>query len=425
MNLVTGIYSGLGHGFYGYGVSVLFKPIASDLHLSRAATSWATGIGRLQGGIEAPITGWLSDRFGPRWIIVVGICFICTGLVLMNFITTPWAYYVVWGVVIAIGSNLALTIAIDKALTDWFIRKRGLALGIRFVIIGICGVIVLPIITWLVTTQDWRITCLVWAGVMFTGIPISWYFVKQKRPEYYGLLPDGATIESASGADTDGMIDRGIEYAADFEETEFTLRQAMRTPAYWLMTLSWLCAMVGVGAINVHCIPFLTDMNIDETVASGMMAMMVFFTVPARFIGGLLADRVRKDRLQFLVAGAFLLQAIGISLFLLNQSIAMVYVFLILYGFGNGAPTPLRLTMGGRYFGRKAFASIQGSSMVFTAPVGLLAPVYAGWVHDTTGSYISAFILFAVLSALAAFFMCLMRPPKPPAQVTTDIRKFL
>jgi len=126
-----------------------------------------------------------------------------------------------------------------------------------------------------------------------------------------------------------------------------------------------------------------------------------------------------------LVAGAFLLQAIGISLFLLNQSIAMVYVFLILYGFGNGAPTPLRLTMGGRYFGRKAFASIQGSSMVFTAPVGLLAPVYAGWVHDTTGSYISAFILFAVLSALAAFFMCLMRPPKPPAQVTTDIRKFL
>jgi len=424
MNLVTGIYSGLGHGFYGYGVSVLFKPLASDLGLSRAATSWATGIGRLQGSIEAPITGWLSDRFGPRWIIVVGICFVSTGLVLMNFISSPWAYYLVWGVITAIGINLALTIAVDKALADWFIRKRGLALGIRFVIIGICGVIALPIISWLVTTQGWRIACLVWAGVMFTGVPLSWYFVKQKRPEYYGLLPDGATVESESEADIDAMIDRGIEYAADFEEAEFTLRQAIRTPAYWLITISWIFAMVVAGAINTHCIPFLTDMGIDDTVASGMMAMMVFFTVPARFIAGLLADRVRKDRLQFLVAGAFLLQAIGIAVFLLNQSIAMVYIFLILYGFGSGAPVPLRLTMGGRYFGRKAFASIQGTSMVFAAPVALLAPVYAGWVYDTTGSYIPAFTLFMALAIVAAFVMCLLRPPKPPAQVT-DIHKIL
>lgn len=424
MNLVTGIYSGLGHGFYGYGMSVLFKHIAADLGLGRAATSLATGIGRLEAGIEAPLTGWLSDRFGPKWVIVVGICIVGTGLVLMNFITSPWAYYVVWGVIIATGNNLALTIAVDKALANWFIRKRGLALGTRFVIIGICGVIVLPIITWLVTNQGWRITCLIWAGVMFTGVPLSWYFVKQKRPEYYGLLPDGATVESAPAADIDAMIGKGVEYAASFEETEFTVREAMRTPAFWLMTTSWLCATMVVGGFNIHIIPFLTDMKIDENVASGMMAMMVFFTVPARFVGGFLADRIRKDRLQFLVAAAFLLQAIGMTAFLLNRSLAMVYVFLVLYGFGSGAPVPLRLTIGGRYFGRKAFASIQGISSLFTAPVSFLAPVYAGWIYDTTGSYINAFKLFAVLATSAAFLMCLVRPPKPPAQVT-DVRKFL
>jgi len=424
MNLVTGIYSGLGHGFTGYGVSVIFKPLAADLGLTRAATAWATGIGRLQGSIEAPITGWLSDRFGPKWVIVVGICFISTGLVLMNFVDSAWSYYVVWGVVTAVGTNLALTIAIDKALTDWFIRKRGLAFGIRFVIIGICGVIVLPIITWLVTTHGWRIACLVWAGVMFTGIPFSWYFVKQKRPEYYGLLPDGVTVESDTVTDTEVMIDRGVEYAAGFEEVEFTLRQAVKTPAYWLMTVSWISAMVVAGAINIHCIPFLTDMGIDETVAGGMMAMMVFFTIPARFIGGLLADRVRKDHLQYLVAAAFLFQAVGITAFLLNQSIPMVYVFLILFGFGSGAPVSLRLAIGGRFFGRKAFASIQGSSMVFTAPAALLSPVYAGWVYDTTGNYITAFTLFAGLAALSAALMCLVRPPKPPAQIT-GIRQFL
>ncbi|MFX1555444.1 MAG: MFS transporter [Promethearchaeota archaeon] len=424
MNLVTGITSGLGHGFYGYGMSVLFKPIASDLGLSRAATSVATGIGRLQGGVEAPITGWLSDRFGPRWVIVVGICFVGTGLVLMNFINSPWTYYLVWGVVIAIGTNLGLTIAVDKALTDWFIRKRGLALGVRFVIIGICGVIVLPIISWLVTTQGWRITCLIWAGVMFTGVPFSWFFVKQKRPEYYGLLPDGVSTEPGSKADIDTMIVRGVDYAASLGETEFTLREAMRTRAYWLIVISWICYTMVMGAFNIHCIPFLTDMGIDPTVAGSMMAMMAFFAVPARFLGGFLADRVRKDRLQFLVAGAFLLQSIGITAFLLNQSIAMAYVLLILYGFGSGAPTPMRLTIGGRYFGRKAFASIQGTSMMFGAPVSFLAPVYAGWVYDTTGSYTTAFVLFAALAALAASLMCLVRPPKPPAQIT-DIRTFM
>ncbi|MFC2070158.1 MFS transporter [Chloroflexota bacterium] len=424
INLVTGVVSGFGHGFYSYGMSVFFKPLASELNLSRAATSLATGIGRLQGGIEAPITGWLSDRFGPKWVVIVGLCIYVAGLALMYYINAPWTYYVVWGVIIAIGNNTANTIAIDKVLADWFIKKRGLALGTRFVILGICGIIVLPVVTWLVDTQGWRMTCLIWAVVMFIGIPFLWYFVKQKRPEYYGLLPDGVAVDEDSEADVDAMIGKGVEYAASFEETEFTLRQAMRTSSYWLTTIAWLFYTVVLGAFNIHIIPFLTDMGISKIAAGGMMALMVFFTIPARFIGGVLADRVRKNRIQYLVAGAFFLQVIGILVFLLHQSIVTVYVFLILYGFGSGAPTPLRMTLGGRYFGRKAFASIQGTSMVLTAPMSFLSPVYAGWVYDTTGSYTDAFISFAVLCALSAFLMLLVHPPKPPAQVG-NIRKFL
>ena len=155
-----------------------------------------------------------------------------------------------------------------------------------------------------------------------------------------------------------------------------------------------------------------------------MMAMMVFFTIPARFLSGFLTDHIRKDRLQFLLAGAFLFQAVGITAFLLKQTIAMVYVFFILYGFGNGASTPLRLMIGSRYFGRKAFGTILGSILVIESPLGFLAPVYSGWIYDTTGSYITAFILFAALATLSTFLICLARPPKPPAEVT-DIRKFM
>jgi len=421
--LVLGIWSGLGHGFYGYGFSVFFKPLAAELGFNRAVTSVAAGIGRLEGGLESPLTGWLTDKFGPRWIIFIGICIVGIGLVLMNFINSLLAFYIVWGALIGFGLNLGLTIANDKALANWFIKKRGLAFGIRFTLLGISGVIMLPIVTWLVTTQDWRIACLVWAGVMLAGAPLAWFFVKQQRPEYYGLLPDGATVEEEA-ADTSQMIDRGVDYATEVEEVEFTLRQAMKTQTYWMIVMAWVGSHLIMGGLSIHLIPFLTDMGIDPIVASGMMAMMVFFTIPARFLAGFLADRVRKDRMQFLLAGTFLLHTVGITAFLLNQTIAIVWVFLILLGFGSGASTPLKLTMQGRYFGRKAFASIQGTSMMFAAPAAVIAPVYAGWIYDTSGSYITAFILFAALGTLSTFLICLARPPKPPVQVT-DVRKFM
>ena len=424
MNLVSSIITGLGLGFCTEGFSALFKPIASDLGFSRAVTSVAAGIRGLGLGLMAPLTGWLVDKFGPRWVIVVGICLMGTGLVLMNFITLLWTFYIVWGLIIGIGSSMAFTIPVDKALTNWFVSKRGLAIAMRFVIIGIVGVIILPIITWLITTQSWRITCLIWAGVMFASVPLMWFFIKQKRPEYYGLLPDGATVESGSEADIDSLIGKGVEYAADFQETEFTLRQAMRTPAFWMLIMADSIGMIVGWGFTLHCIPFITDMGIAPTVAGGMMAMMVFFTIPSRFFSGFIADRVKKDRLQFLMAVAFLFQAVGITAFLLNQTIAMVYVFLILYGFGIGPIRPLLIIMRGRYFGRKAYGSIEGTSILLESPLSLLAPVYSGWVYDTTGSYITAFILFAGLATFSTFLMCLVRPPKPPAKAT-DVHKFM
>ena len=132
------------------------------------------------------------------------------------------------------------------------------------------------------------------------------------------------------------------------------------------------------------------------------MGLMIFFSIPSGFLSGLMADRIRKDRLKWLLAGAFLFQALGITAFLASQTIAMVYVFLIFYGFGIGPHRPLLIVIKGRYFGRKAYGSIEGTSMMFQAPITLFAPVYVGWVYDRTGSYLSALMLFATLAALVS-----------------------
>jgi MFS family permease len=109
------------------------------------------------------------------------------------------------------------------------------------------------------------------------------------------------------------------------------------------------------------------------------------------------------------------LQAIGIGTFLLSQNTASVYVLLILYGFSSGVVTPLVIVILGRYFGRKDFGSIFGTCLLLTAPLSLLAPVYAGWIYDTTGSYTTALTVFAVLAAVAALIVCLVRAPKSRA----------
>jgi len=407
---VTGIVSGLGSGFYGYGISVFFKDLASELGLTRAVTSVAAGVGRLEGGITSPLTGWLSDRYGSRWVIFTGICLVATGLVLMYFINSVGAYIVVWGLLIGVGFNIGLTIAVDKTLNDWFISKRGLAQGTKFSLIGVAGVVALPVVTWLVAAHGWRFTCLIWGCVMFVCAPIILIFVKQKRPEYYGLLPDGAKSDLGSGVDVSDLIDRGVEYASGFQETEFTFKQAIRTRAYWILSAGACFQMLVFGGINIHMIPFLTDIGIERTMAGGMMSLMVFFTIPARFLAGIMADRAGKGRLHFLLAFGFFLQTIGITTFLLSRSMASLYIFLILYGLSSGAGTPLFLLSFGRYFGRKSFGAIIGSSNAIRAPASLIAPVFAGWIHDTTDSYIIAYIIFAALSGIAMILMCLNKP---------------
>jgi len=125
----TAIAGGLiglwGAGYYRWGFSAFFKPISSELGFSRAAASVPASIGRLEGGLEAPISGWITDRFGPRWIVLFGVCLVGLGLILMNLVGALWAFYIVWGVILGTGFNIASTIPITTAIANWFVKKEG------------------------------------------------------------------------------------------------------------------------------------------------------------------------------------------------------------------------------------------------------------------------------------------------------------
>ncbi|MFC1532870.1 CynX/NimT family MFS transporter, partial [Thermodesulfobacteriota bacterium] len=257
--------------------------------------------------------------------------------------------------------------------------------------------------------------------ICFTGVPLTLFCFKPRRPEYYGLLPDGITSKEDVSEKSE-MIEAGIKYAAEVEEVEFTLRQALKAPTFWLLLVAQTGQNLAITSISMHGIPFLTDIGITPIRAAGMMAIMVAIGIPSRFFSGIIADRIRKNSMRFLLGGAYFMQTIGFAIFLLNQSEAMIYVWFILYGIGQGFCFTLNSILRARYFGRKAFGSIGGVARMIMTPIGMASPIYGGWVYDTTGSYISAFTFITGLLFFSSVMMSITPPPKPPAQIT-DIDK--
>lgn len=409
-NIVTAILTGLAQVFTIQASSALFKPISSEFGLSRAQTSITSGVGILLNGIIFFLAGWLSDKFGSKRVISSGACIAGISMMLLGFVTTSWTYFLVWGLTVA-GVSLGFTVAIDTLLTNWFVRKRGLAFSIRFAIMGLTHAIILPLISWLISAHGWRTTALIWGGVVFTGIPFLNHFVGQGRPEFYGLLPDGAKAETDSEADDETLITHSAKYASYTQEEEFTIRQIVNTSTYWVLTIVLVFFRVVVQGINIHIIPFLTDMGISPVSAGSMLAMTSLFMIPSRFFGGIIADHVQKKYLKFLISGTLLFLASGIMIYLFLASVVGIYVFLALWGFGSGSFTPLDIVLRSRYFGRKAYGQQQGISSLLSAPVAFFAPIYTGWMYDITGNYTTPFTIYAVLAILSAFTICLAQIP--------------
>lgn len=181
-------------------------------------------------------------------------------------------------------------------------------------------------------------------------------------------------------------------------------------------------ALLG-GTLSVHIIPFLTDMGIDEITAANMWALQVFFMIPFRFIGGIISDRLKLKHLPYALALSHLLTALAIVPFLLHQTIPMIYVFLVLYGIGNGLPTTLRIAVISHYFGRKSYGKIYGTMNFFTAALGFIAPIYAGWMYDRTHSYITTYWQGVILALIGVVLTIFIRLPKPTEENQAYIAK--
>jgi MFS family permease len=387
-----------GGGTFYYGFTVFFNPIRETFGWNATVTSVAFTLQRLEGGIMGPIAGYLVDRFGPRRLMMAGWAVVGVGFILMSRISSLWGFYGTF-VIIATGSSFASGMMSNVAIANWFNKKRSRALTIAFVGPGLCGLLV-PLLAMLNSRFGWQAT-LFYTGIALwlTVLPLS--LMMRHRPEPYGYLPDGA-ITSAQSSPVIGSI----RQSGDGLPT----RSVLRTSGFWFLAAGAFFQQIGTSAVMVHIVPYLESVNVETTIAALAVTGMTLCSLIGRIGFGMLGDFANK---RFLIAASLGLQAVGLFVFstISADRMWLLILFLLTFGPGYGGPIPLRPALMADYFGTRNFGTIMGLSGMVSMVGGLISPVLAGWVFDTTGSYQIAWTIFAFITLPAIPLMLLARPP--------------
>jgi len=418
VSTLMGLWSA-GTWYYGFGA--YFKPLAQEFGLSRATTSGLWSIGRFEGGVEGPFGGIATDKWGPRSVHFAGVFLSGLGFCLMYFATNLVTIGLFW-VITSIGFNLGYAGPLDKALTDWFVRKRGTVFTISRLGRVVGGTIMPSFMTFFLIQYGWRPAFLI-VGILtwIVGLPTAWFLVRPYRPEYYGLMPDGLKVEGEA-TDTEALIKAGQEYTRKLGEYEFSTLEALKTKAYWIPQIADCFSGWIYPAVTVHIIPYLTDIGISPVIAAATMGFMVLMSTPGRIVGGVVSDRLSTKNLKYLLMGSSLSYAVGMLLLITLVSTTKVmwfiYASLAFFGVGIGIFTTAQPMMYARFFGRKNFGTITGVYATIRLTVQLASPVYAGWIYDVTGDYMSAFTTTLGLCIVGIALYFITRPPKQPTSET-------
>ena len=404
----------VGAGIYWLGFGVFFLPLAVEFNSNRTVLSGAIALSQVEGGMLGPIGGYLVDRFGPRKIMFVGVPIMGMGFILMSMAHSLLTFYVVYLLLISVGMSIGIRVPGLVTPTNWFIRKRGIALGLATSGVGIGGILV-PILGWLVIEMGWRSTSVI-SGLFILAVGLPCAAVMRHKPEQYGLLPDGRSsrrILAEDISDNTEMDSNTADHPVE-KEASYTMMEAMKTPVFWLLSIVFGLRQLIIGAIGLHQVPFLIDIGINPQTAATVLGMTAITSIIGRLGFGWLADRIEK---RYVMAATIILAGIG-TLILANVTAWWHLIFFVfIYGVGWGGGATIMSVLRAEYFGRKAFGTISGM-MDFVQMFGLvLGPIFAGFIFDTTNSYYIAFNTFALAAACAGGVMIFL---KPPSDQSTD-----
>jgi sugar phosphate permease len=396
------LISGIGMGIIYHSFTVFFLPLKRDLGVSSAAISLLYGAARLEGGIEGPIVGHLIDRFGSRMLIIVGASLTGIGLILLSTVHDFFTFFLIYVFIVSLGSNAGFFHPVSTAVNRWFIRRRGLGFSVISASGAIGEMIMAPLLSYIILNFGWR-NGAIFAGLMILIVALPAALPMKRSPEAMGLYPDGQPPLK-------NQIEDLKSVRQEATEVDFTVREALRTLHFWLLTVSLSLRLLVTVALNTHFVPILVWKGMSEAAGAYLVGISALASIPALLALGWLGDRWNKSLICSLCIIPTILAMIGM---IFSQETAILYFFPI--GFAiTYATAPLNWALIGDFFGRSRYATLRGIMGVAYGTATFLSPIYAGWVFDRTGSYTIVLLTFSIILLIAASFFALLRRPSPP-----------
>jgi sugar phosphate permease len=377
----------VGSGLTFWSFTVYIPPLEEEFGWSRAAVATGFSVGVIVSGITGPFAGRVIDRVGARRSVALGSLGLFVTFLLFSRVQTLWQYLAVSGLQ-SFCTSWVLFLPFQWTLTQWFVRRRGLALGIATAGFGLGGSVFLPMISFFIDRWGWRTSYQI-SGVLvlLTFLPVALLLLRD-RPQEMGLHPDGDAEPPPASA------------ALGESGRRWTLAALARSRQFWMLALAQMAFFGALVSFGLHSVPFFESEGYTATFGASLIAIASLIRTPFRVLAGWWLDRAGSlPRVASFVA---VLHAAVMAMLALSTDMLVLIAFVLLWGIG-GAMGPLIFSLvTARTFGTASFATVSGALLAVETASDVVLPPLGGLLYDRRGDYDMTLSLYAVSFLLAA-----------------------
>lgn len=389
--------------FYGY--AAILTPMILDMGWTRGDASMGYALLSIMIGLSAPLAAVSVRRVGARNTIIIGGVISAAGALITFYTHSLWQYYFGVGIVIGVGMTFQSLVPGGQVLANWFVRRRALTMGMFLAMGGFGAFIAAPGFAYLTkATGDWRGAWLIMGACALLASLVAWLFV-HNHPNDVGQHQDGVDPARPLTAE-----DKVVRPSAVYQSVyQWTMREAIRTRAFWTIIFASSMATMGLAISTSQSVIYLQqDRGIDPILAGSALGTVGLMNALGRLSGGVIGDHFDP---RYIMTIGLTIELVGMVLLNYSDSIAMVYTYAIIFGFGYGLAYVSLPTLIANYFSAHDYAKLIGTCHLLIVPMSAFASAIAGYTYDQVHSYTTIFLGFSALATVPVVLMLLLRPP--------------
>ncbi|RMG56083.1 MAG: MFS transporter [Acidobacteria bacterium] len=391
------LFVGLGFGLYTF--PVFYPALIESFGWSRGEVVTGGALLMVILGIMSPFTGMTIDRYGAKRIVMFGVVTVGAALLLFTLVNSLWQFYAAC-FLLGLGLCGVSHMPNQVLIANWFVQKRGLAVGLISAGVGLGGAVGPLLVTSLIDHYGWR-AGFAGMGVAVWAIPLALAaWVIKSHPQEMGLLPDGATIPSQPK-------EMHLHHRPQWVSTTFG--RAVRTGDFWILFSAIFLISAMMYTISQHLVVHLRDKGFPSTQAAGALSIILGMSSAGKLLFGLLSDRFDKRNVMLIT---FILLAGSSLALLMPPRLSVIYTFALIFGLGYGGIFSCMPVVTAEYFGLGALGKILGLVFLSFNLGGSLWPIAAGYLFDAVGNYDVVFALNPLMGFIAAGLLLFLSHPR-------------